>query len=190
MPQAGDTLERVLSAADSACYAAKEHGRNRVHVYQPDDGEITQRRGEMQWIPRIQRNLAEGRFRLYYQPIVALGASDKDGEWGEILLRLVDEQGKLILPDAFIPAAERYDQMHAIDRWVISTALRPCVNGRPHSHRLAMPSMSQASPWATGELLEFVTNNWTVSNLGGSVSRSPRPPLSPTSVRRWASSPP
>ena len=146
--EAGDTLERVLSAADSACYAAKEHGRNRVHAYQPDDGDIAQRHGEMRWVPRIQGALAEGRFRLYYQPIVALGPTDTDGEWGEILLRLFDEQGRLILPGAFIPAAERFDQMHALDRWVMRSGPQRPARGRRTT--LAMPSMCPASHWVTG----------------------------------------
>jgi predicted signal transduction protein with EAL and GGDEF domain len=63
----------VFRAADDACYAAKEQGRNRVHLYEPDDHELAQRHGEMQWVPRIQEASAESRFTLFYQPIIALG---------------------------------------------------------------------------------------------------------------------
>lgn len=114
-----DTLASVFRAADSACYAAKEQGRNRVHVYKRDDQEIAQRHGEMQWVLRIQEALAESRFTLFYQPIVPL---DRNGQpHGEVLLRLLNRDGSLVLPGAFIPAAERYNQMQAIDRWVIRT---------------------------------------------------------------------
>ncbi len=112
-----DTLASVFRAADSACYAAKEQGRNRVHVYKRDDQELAQRHGEMQWVLRIQEALAESRFILFYQPIVPLDRSDRPH--GEVLLRLLSRDGSLILPGTFIPAAERYNQMQAIDRWVI-----------------------------------------------------------------------
>ncbi len=114
-----DTLASVFRAADVACYAAKEQGRNRVHLYQSDDHDLAQRHGEMQWVPRIQEALANSRFSLYYQPIIALGWRGRPH--GEVLLRLLNRDGDLIPPSAFIPAAERYNQMQAIDRWVIRT---------------------------------------------------------------------
>ncbi len=113
-----ESMVRVLSVADAACYAAKDAGRNRVHVYQPNDDDIARRHGEMQWLGRIHRALEDGRFRLQYQSIVAL--NDKDAaEHCEILLHMVDEHGHVTPPMAFIPAAERYGLMPAIDRWVI-----------------------------------------------------------------------
>jgi diguanylate cyclase (GGDEF)-like protein/PAS domain S-box-containing protein len=114
-----DTVASIFRAADSACYVAKEQGRNRVHVYKRDDQEVAQRHGEMQWVLRIQEALAENRFTLFYQPIVSLNRSDR--RHGEVLLRLLDREGGLVSPGAFIPAAERYNQMQAIDRWVIRT---------------------------------------------------------------------
>ncbi len=119
----------VLSAADSACYVAKDHGRNRIHVYQTEDSALTKRHGEMQWVHRVNSALGEDRFRLFFQKVLPL-AADEHEQYGEILVRLVDEQGKLVLPMAFIPAAERYQMMPAIDRWVLSatlTALRERV---------------------------------------------------------------
>ncbi|MDE2088653.1 MAG: EAL domain-containing protein [Gammaproteobacteria bacterium] len=116
-------LSDVLSAADSACYVAKEQGRNRVRVFQPDDTALAQRSGEMHWVQRIQWALEENRFRLYFQPIVPI----KNGEqkqYIQILLRLMNEHQELVSPHAFLPAAERYHMMPAIDRWVVSTALR------------------------------------------------------------------
>ncbi|MGH6908249.1 MAG: EAL domain-containing protein, partial [Aestuariivirga sp.] len=123
IPAGGDTLAEVMSAADRACYAAKDKGRNRVHVYAASDEELRQRQGEMQWIPRLHRALAEDRFRLYAQPIVALNDHGGEVEYSEVLLRLADEHGGLLLPGVFIPAAERYQQMRAVDRWVVRAAL-------------------------------------------------------------------
>ncbi|MDP8963567.1 MAG: EAL domain-containing protein [Cyanobacteriota bacterium] len=116
------SVTSILSAADAACYAAKNKGRNRVHVYQADDRELAIQRGQMQWIARLTQALEENRFRLYYQPIVkSTQTSPSEEEHYEILLRLVDETGNLVMPGAFIPAAERYNLMHRIDRWVIRT---------------------------------------------------------------------
>lgn len=120
----------VLSAADSACYVAKDHGRNRIHVYQPEDSALTTRHGEMQWVHRVHSALGEDRFRLFFQKVLPLSA-DEHEQYGEILVRLVDEQGKLVLPMAFIPAAERYQIMPAIDRWVLSATLTALRNRVP-----------------------------------------------------------
>jgi diguanylate cyclase (GGDEF)-like protein/PAS domain S-box-containing protein len=113
----------VLSAADSACYRAKDEGRNRVHVYQPDDADLASRKGEMQWVARIDRALAENRLQLWSQPIVPVMSDTGDYEDLEFLLRLVDEQGKIILPGVFLPAAERYGLSVKLDQWVVAAAL-------------------------------------------------------------------
>ena len=114
--------ESVLSAADSACFAAKEEGRNRVHLYARENMKLTQRHDEMQWVPRLHQALEDNRFQLYYQAIAPL-ANTFGGMHGEILLRMIDENGGLILPGAFIPTAERYNQMLAIDQWVVRATL-------------------------------------------------------------------
>jgi diguanylate cyclase (GGDEF)-like protein/PAS domain S-box-containing protein len=114
-------LTEVLSAADSACFVAKDLGRNRIHIYQPDDQILSQRRGEMQWLPRIRHALEHDRFQLYYQKFIPV--SSPDSEYNiELLVRMIDEKGEIIPPMAFLPAAERYDLMPAIDRWVINNA--------------------------------------------------------------------
>ncbi|HXT22557.1 MAG TPA: EAL domain-containing protein, partial [Thermoanaerobaculia bacterium] len=115
------TLSQVLSAADAACYVAKEQGRNRVHLYQPDDRAIAERYGEMQWVHRIQRGFEERRFHLYQQPIRPF----VEGEpMAEILLRLLGEDGEPLPTPSFIAAAERYHLIRTIDRWVVEEALR------------------------------------------------------------------
>lgn len=111
----------ALRQADIACYAAKDLGRNRIHVFQANDEELSRRHNEMQWAARISEALATNRFRLYAQEIRPLG-KDKSAHL-EILLRMIDESGQEIPPGAFIPAAERYSLMGKIDRWVIEHTL-------------------------------------------------------------------
>jgi diguanylate cyclase (GGDEF)-like protein/PAS domain S-box-containing protein len=113
-------LNSILGAADAACYAAKERGRNRIHVYQADDLDLVQQRGERQWIARITKALEEKRFCLYRQAIIPIAATSGAKKHYELLLRMVSETGEVISPMAFIPAAERYGLMTAIDRWVVS----------------------------------------------------------------------
>ncbi len=118
----GVTVTDILSAADASCYAAKNAGRNRVHVYNPEDIDLAVHRGQMQWVSRINHALEEDRFRLYIQPIVSISEEDKDIKHYECLIRMIDENGKNILPGAFLPAAERYDLSTKIDRWVFESA--------------------------------------------------------------------
>jgi diguanylate cyclase (GGDEF)-like protein/PAS domain S-box-containing protein len=112
----------VLSSADSACYVAKERGRNRLHVFEADDLTLSQRKSEMLWLQQLRRALEEDNFRLFYQPIHSLGNSSRR-YYGEILLRL-EENDELIPPNAFLPTAERYHLMPEVDRWVVRNALR------------------------------------------------------------------
>ncbi len=122
------SVEDLLSKADTACYIAKQQGRNRVHVYQADDAAYVQHHGEVQWIPRINWALKNDRFEIYVQPIAPIKVADAGEIHYETLLRLVDEEGKLVPPFAFIPAAERYQLMPQIDRWVVRNVLSR-VNG-------------------------------------------------------------
>jgi len=163
IPEGGETLPEVLSAADRACYAAKDKGRNRVHVYTASDEELAQRKGEMQWIPRLHQALAQDRFRLYAQPIRALGEHGGDGEYQEVLLRLADDEKGVLLPGAFIPAAERYQQMQALDRWVVQMALAN-LGARADSTRLAINVSGQSL--GDAGFLDYVTEQLEGSGAG------------------------
>ncbi len=124
------TLAEVLSAGDAACYMAKEKGRNRVQLYHRKDSELAVRHGEMEWVARIHAALDAERFCLYSQRIIAVNSSRRPATMFEVLLRMVDERGLVVPPMAFIPAAERYSLMPAIDRWVIRTALPIIASAR------------------------------------------------------------
>ena len=117
------TLKDLLAHADTACYIAKESGRNRVHFYSAQDDETARRHGEMEWANRLRWAISERRLLLKYQELFPLGGRPDDGTCIELLLRFRDEDGRLVAPGAFIPAAERYGLMPMIDRWVVTTAL-------------------------------------------------------------------
>ena len=120
--QTAGTMHDVMSVADTACYAAKDQGRNRIHVYRQGDEELERRHGEMQWVSGIREALTADRLRLYYQPIVPLGPSEHRQHY-ELLLRMEGTDGQLIQPGAFLPAAERFNLIPTVDRWVIENAL-------------------------------------------------------------------
>ncbi|WP_052700111.1 diguanylate cyclase domain-containing protein [Methylocucumis oryzae] len=109
--------ETYLKQADMACYLAKDAGRNRTHIYNDDDQALIQHHGEMNWIARINQALEEDSFCLYAQSIIPL--SGNGGEHYEILVRKRNND-EIILPGAFMPAAERFQLSPKIDRWVIS----------------------------------------------------------------------
>jgi diguanylate cyclase (GGDEF)-like protein/PAS domain S-box-containing protein len=122
---ASDSVGSVMSSADVACYVAKDLGRNRIHVYEERDA--AERHQEMQWVARINRALEDERFELFFQPIVPIDPNLNAWPHYELLLRMRDERGEIVMPSAFIPAAERYNLMPMLDGWVVRQTLETLV---------------------------------------------------------------
>jgi len=155
----------LLTAADSACSAAKEAGRNRIHSFQENDIDLMRRRREMQWAARINNALEENRFELFRQTIRPLQA-EEDGAHYEILLRMRDESGGIISPGLFIEAAERYGITPSIDRWVIRSAFRWLVSEADERERLALCSINLSGQSLGDEkFLPFVVDQFQMSGI-------------------------
>lgn len=123
------SLEDALSAADSACYVAKQEGRGRAHVYSARDEAAARQRGEIHWLRKLQSAIRDERFVLYVQPIISVAGRIPRGPAVEVLLRMQDEEDGLVLPNEFIPAAERYQLIGTLDRWVVQTTLASVASG-------------------------------------------------------------
>ena len=115
------TVKEIQSAADTACYIAKQRGRNRVHVFEADPGAVAKHTNETNWLTRINTALDINSFVLYFQKISSV--HDNDYKHYEVLIRMVDHNGETIPPASFIPAAERFDIMSSVDKWVITNTL-------------------------------------------------------------------
>lgn len=160
----GFTLKEVLSTADSACFLAKEKGRNRVHVHHPADAELAARLREMDWVGRLRDALQENRLLLFGQRIRALGPKGHEMDRMEVLARVRDVDDSIIEPMAFIPAAERYNLMPMVDRYVVRATLehiageltqgRACV---PHAINISGTTLSDDSfvPFVRAQIAEY-----------------------------------
>lgn len=159
-------VQDVMAAADSACYMAKRSGRGQVHVYSESDEIIARERGEIRWLQRLQNALKEGQFSLAVQPIILLAANAPQGPACEVLLRLRRRHGELISPLEFMAAAERYQMMPEIDRWVVRTAFDAIAN-----HELNVPAGRSCGINLSGQtladesFLEFVVDALDVSGI-------------------------
>ena len=160
-----EDVAALLIAADSACTAAKEAGRNRIHSYRENDIDMMRRRREMQWAARINNALEDNRFELYRQTIQPLQV-EEDGAHYEILLRMRDESGGIIAPGLFIEAAERYGITPNIDRWVIKNAFRWLVSEADERERLIMCSINlSGQSFSDEKFLPFVIDQFQMSGL-------------------------
>ena len=117
--KASAELGDMLRLAERACQVAKERGRNRIHIWRCGDQEVNQKQQEVQWVGRINKAMQEERLHLYMQPIVPVQPDKGAGKHYELLLRMQDEDGRIISPAHFLPAAERYNLSTELDRWVI-----------------------------------------------------------------------
>lgn len=138
----GNQVE-LLKEADAACYAAKDKGRDRIHIFRPDDEALAERQGEMQWLGKIREALEDDRFCLFGQQIITVGNSAADeGFHFETLIRLRDTEGRLVPPGAFLPAAERYNLSPSMDRWVFSRVLKWLSRNPQFLDRLSVCSIN------------------------------------------------
>jgi diguanylate cyclase (GGDEF)-like protein/PAS domain S-box-containing protein len=157
--QETSSIKDLLAAADSACYIAKQQGRGRVHVYSARDEATARQRGEIYWLGLLQSALKEGRFEIYTQPVIAVAGRGSDGPGVEILLRMHDDENRLVLPRQFLPAAERYQLMANVDRWVVQATLAAVGQGsiRLPDARSASINLSAQTLGEEG-FLEFVVD--------------------------------
>jgi len=114
----------ILKATDAACYAAKDMGKNCVHIYSEDDADLTRYRQEMNWDTLIQRTLEDNHFFLLAQIISPTNIEKENQIHYEILLRMADENGNVVLPGKFLSAAERYGLVTKLDKWAVNDVFR------------------------------------------------------------------
>ena len=165
---ANEDATALITAADSACQAAKEAGRNRIYTYQEHDIDLMRRRREMQWAARINNALEDSRFELFRQTIMPLQQPESGAHY-ELLLRMRDENGSLVSPDLFITAAERYGITPNIDRWVVEHALQWLVSEADERERLVMCSINLSGQSLTDDdFLPFVIQQFRHSGIDAS----------------------
>jgi diguanylate cyclase (GGDEF)-like protein/PAS domain S-box-containing protein len=164
-----EDVAALLSAADSACAAAKESGRNRIYSFQENDIDLMRRRREMQWAARINNALEDGRFEIFRQVILPLQDAQQHGLHYELLLRMRDEAGKIVTPDQFIAAAERYGLTPNIDRWMIEHALRWLVSEADEREKLELCSINlSGQSLGDDKFLPFVIEHFHRSGIDAS----------------------
>jgi len=150
-------IASAMSAADSACYIAKEAGRNQLQIAHMGDRRLQERHGEMQWVSRLTRALDKDQFTLYFQPIIPCANKSRHYTYLEILVRLIDDDGTVIAPGAFLHAAEKYNMVSSIDRWVIENSMAWLAeteksDGRPITISINLSGQTIGSP----DMLKFI----------------------------------
>ncbi|MBT5229501.1 MAG: EAL domain-containing protein [Methylococcales bacterium] len=130
-----DSISEVMSWADTACYAAKDGGRNRIHIYDDGDQELQKRQGEMQWVSKINQAIEDDSFVIHQQKIMPITAQEDTRDHFEVLIRMEGEAGELVPPGAFLPAAERYNLITNVDQWVV-TALFNWLSTNEHKDNI------------------------------------------------------
>ncbi len=153
LDRSGLLVKDVLAQADTACYMAKELGRNRVHFYSQGHDETVRRESEMEWANRLRWAVDEHRLVLTYQEIWPLPLVEGNRPSVELLLRFRDESGQLVVPGVFMPAAERYGLMPTVDRWVVETALANFDQLHPSGAGLGMVAINLSGATVEDDML-------------------------------------
>lgn len=160
-----EDIEEILKKADAACFAAKDSGRNRIHVYEDNDIIMARRRGEIQWISKIHTAFEKNLFSLNVQEITPICVRD-DGDHYEVLIRMIGENGEIIPPGAFLPAAERYNLASKIDRWVIESTFQWLLDHPDRLDNLALCSINlSGNSLCDKEFLEFVIHIFNATEI-------------------------
>ncbi|MDX1500728.1 MAG: EAL domain-containing protein [Thermoanaerobaculia bacterium] len=159
-------LSSVVSAADAACYVAREQGGNRIHAYQPGDTTVAEHHGQMQWITRLHTAFDEDRLTIFRQRIVPL-ADGEEEPLHELLVRLVEPSGEIVEPHAFVPAAEKYGMISSIDRWMVGSALEHLAgrSGRPPRPDQRFGINVSGQSLSESEFLDFVVESLETSGV-------------------------
>jgi diguanylate cyclase (GGDEF)-like protein/PAS domain S-box-containing protein len=177
------SVEDALRRADHACYIAKERGRNQVYVHYQGDAHFAQRRGDMHWVTRLGHAFQQDQLILYCQPIMSLGDGGQQAHY-EILVRLKDGHARPITPGSFLPAAERYNVILKIDRWVLARTLAWLEANPDDAERIDMCSVNlsrnslgdaefhrfaaelvERSPVPAGKLCFEITENGAIADM-------------------------
>ena len=150
-------IASTMSAADSACYIAKESGRNQVQIAHLGDRRLQERHSEMQWVARLNRAMDKDQFVLYFQPVIPCANKPGTGRHVEILVRLIDDDGTIIAPGAFLPAAEKYNLLTNIDRWIIAHSLAWLVENTNNDTALITISINlSGQTLGNPDMLKFI----------------------------------
>ncbi len=162
-----ESVSAVMSAADMACYTAKDLGKDRVHVYEKSDAEMNSRRREMHWVNHLHQALKQNRLTLFQQEIMSVSNDSDDMRRAEILLRLFDEDGQLVPASMFLPALERYGLGNTIDRWVVRECFSIIASGEAsnntiYSINISGPSLSQT------DFLNYIESQFEAYSVKGS----------------------
>jgi diguanylate cyclase (GGDEF)-like protein len=157
------SAEDLMAQADMACHDAKAKGRNRVQFYEPTDREMNQKNADAGWSQQIQRALKEDLFVLHYQPIVDIRSGLPTHY--EALLRMQADDGALVPPMAFLPAASRFGHMQEIDEWVIRNALTSLANFRKRKKDVRLTVNISGTIFEDENLFSFIKKNLAENNL-------------------------
>jgi len=158
-----NTAEEVLSHADLACNMAKQQGRNRVHLYNPADLDKAGMAADMGWAAQVRKMLEHDRFQLVYQPIVDIDSGATTDY--EVLVRMICDDGQIILPGGFMPAAERFGLIHSVDRWIVQHSIEQLSRLHARGQQTSFSINLSGKAFEDAGLLPMIQNQLTATGL-------------------------